>query len=56
MSTEMKRFMISLTPDLEEKAETLKQKEFYNKSYAELYRYLIHLGLEAAQADSKSQH
>ncbi|MCC8022228.1 MAG: hypothetical protein LIO46_00335 [Clostridiales bacterium] len=34
------------------RAEDVKKEAFYNKSYAELYRYLIALGLDAVQEQS----
>ena len=49
MSTDMNRFILSLTPELEAEANELKKSEFFNKSKAEMYRYLISLGLESVK-------
>ena len=46
MATNMKRVMLSIPPEDKEEIEIIKQKEYYDKSYAELYRYLLRLGLE----------
>lgn len=49
MAPNMKRFMLSLTGDLEEVTDELRQSVFYNTSKAEMLRYLIALGLETAK-------
>ena len=48
-----KRFMISVDDDTKIRVEKLKQGAFYNKPYAELYRYLLALGLKAAEKGRK---
>ena len=45
----MKRLMVSITPDIEESIDLIKQKEFYNKSYAELYRQIIKEGIKVVK-------
>jgi len=50
MATEMKRLMVSITPDLETELDKLKQEQFYNTTQAEMFRYLIALGLDAAKS------
>ena len=50
MATDMKRVMLSISPDLEQELDVIKKEQFYNKSYAELYRYVLALGLKAATA------
>lgn len=49
MSTSLKRFSISIPVDIEEELDTLKQKEFYNKTQSEMLRHLIKLGLKASK-------
>lgn len=46
MSTNMNRVMISVPEDIEKEIERLKQTQFYDKPYAEVYRQIIRLGLE----------
>jgi hypothetical protein len=46
MPTDMKRFMLYITPDIEAGADDLKRRVFYDKPYSELYRFLLTLGLE----------
>ena len=50
MATDMKRFMLAITPDMEASIELLKQESFYNKPYSELYRHLLTLGLEVEKS------
>ena len=47
MATGMKRTTISLPADLERAVNDLKQRDYYNKSFSELYRDLIRHGVEA---------
>lgn len=46
MVTNMKRFSISLTPDLEADLDALKKDKFYNRTQSDIIRFLITLGLE----------
>lgn len=48
-----KRFMICIDDDTKSRVDKLKQGAFYNKPYAELYRYLLVLGLKAAEKGQK---
>lgn len=41
----MKRLMVSIPTDVKSEIDAVKQQDFYDKSYAELYRYIIRLGL-----------
>lgn len=41
----MNRLMISVPTEVKNEIDTIKQQKFYNKPYAELYRYIIYLGL-----------
>lgn len=45
MATNLKRFMISVTPSMETDLDLLKKEQFYNNSQAEMLRYVIGLGL-----------
>ena len=49
MPTDMKRFMLYITPEMEADTDELKRKIFYNKPYSELYRCLLSLGLETVK-------
>ncbi len=52
MPTDMKRFTISATPEMIKAAEELKKCEFYNKTYAEMYRHILLAGLDSMKANS----
>lgn len=54
MATNMKRLMISIPADIENEINNIKQKEYYNKPYSELYRQIIRLGLDKMR-ESQSQ-
>lgn len=43
------RFMLSVPEDMAERVDELKKTVFYNRSYAEMFRYLIRLGLDEVQ-------
>ena len=43
------RMMLTIPEDMSRQAEALKQDVFPEKSYAEMYRQLIELGLQNAQ-------
>ena len=47
MATAAKRFMLTVTPDMEQDLDELKQKEFYNKSYSDMYRYILETGIRS---------
>ncbi|MEG1761439.1 MAG: hypothetical protein RR115_08610 [Hydrogenoanaerobacterium sp.] len=49
MATDMKRVMVSITPELEEGLDAVKKDQFYNKPYSEVYRYIFSLGLEVVK-------
>ena len=49
MSTQMKRFMLSITPEMDKEMRLLKKERFYDVPYAEMYRAVIKLGLEEAE-------
>ena len=52
MPTDMKRFTISATPAMMQIADELKKSEFYNKTYAEMYRQILMVGLDVMKANS----
>lgn len=53
MGTKMKRFMLTVPEDLEQKAKELKKEIFFDQSYAEVYRYLIRKGVESLEKKEK---
>lgn len=53
MDGNRKRFTISIPPDMEISLDKLKQTQFYNKSEAEMFRFLIQRGLEEIGRSSK---
>jgi hypothetical protein len=55
MATDMKRFTITVTSDIEQCVEELKRGEFYNKPYSELYRYIISAGVLAIRSGAYQQ-
>lgn len=50
MATSMKRFMLTVAPEMERTLDELKQKMFYNKSYSEMYRYILEVGMSAIKS------
>lgn len=55
MKAKMKRFMVSITPDLEQDLDELKKERFYNKPYSEVYRYVLAQGLKAVATQKKAE-
>lgn len=55
MSTQKRRFMLTVTADIEEEAAIAKREQFYDKPYSEMYRYLIRLGLDSLKAEKKEK-
>ncbi len=47
MATNMKRVTISISDNMENDIKTLKRTLFYDKTYSELYRQLLHLGIDS---------
>lgn len=54
MATKMKRVMVSISPDLEQGLDAVKQEQFNDKPYSEVCRYLFALGLKAASANENA--
>lgn len=50
MATKKKRFMLTIPDDIETDAANVKREMFYDKSYAEMYRQLIRLGLDCIKS------
>lgn len=55
MATNLKRFMISVTPSMETDLNLLKKEKFYNDSQAEMLRYVIGLGLASIREKAESE-
>lgn len=51
MATYSKRAMVTLRPEWEPELDRLKKEQFYNDTQAEMFRYLISLGLNALKAE-----
>lgn len=46
MATKMARLMVTVPQEVKNNIDNIKKNEYYDKSYAELYRQIIRLGLE----------
>lgn len=46
MANTMERLMVSIPAEVKSEIDAVKQREFYDKPYAELYRQIIRLGLD----------
>lgn len=46
MANTRERLMVSIPAEVKREIDAVKQREFYDKSYAELYRQIIRLGLD----------
>lgn len=55
MTNDTSRFSLTIPSDMARRADTLKKNLFYDKTYAEMYRQLIHLGMNELTKD-KSQN
>lgn len=54
MATDMKRLMVSLSPELVPELDKLKKEQFYDASQAEMIRFLIRRGLETVEETEKA--
>lgn len=45
MAKKMERLMVSIPVDVKNEIDAVKQRDFYDKPYAELYRHIIRMGL-----------
>lgn len=53
MLTDMKRYTISVSPEMEQEINQMGNKYFGNKAQSEIIRSLIHLGLESLKTEEK---
>ncbi len=51
MFNDTSRFSLTIPSDMAKRADALKKNFFYDKSYAEMYRHLIHLGMNELTKD-----
>lgn len=51
----MERLMVSIHAEVKSEIDTVKQREFYDKPYAELYRHIIRLGLTKMRETTDNQ-
>lgn len=45
MAKTMERLMVSIPTEVKREIDVVKQQDFYDKPYAELYRHIIRMGL-----------
>lgn len=55
MATDLKRFTISITPKMETDLDVVKQRLYYKDTRSAMIRDLIIRGLEALEAENKTQ-
>ena len=56
MPTNSKRVMVTIPPEVEKEIDNLKQKKFYDKSYSEMYRRILQVGItQIKEADEKGK-
>lgn len=55
MEKNSKRIMVSIPNEVSEQINVVKKADFYDRSYAELYRYILSLGLEKLQEKSNDK-
>ncbi|MFB5189038.1 CopG family transcriptional regulator [Alicyclobacillus fastidiosus] len=55
MATEMKRFMVSIPRELEQKLMILKQRRFFGVSWSEMSRELIEIGADKLIGENNPQ-
>lgn len=56
MADIMARLMVSIPAEVKKEIDVEKQKEFYDKPYAELYRKIIRLGLDKMREAGASEN
>ena len=54
MSTELKRFTISITPEIESKMDSLKQRLYYRNTRSTMIRDLLLRGLASFEAEEEA--
>lgn len=55
MANTMGRLMVSIPAELKSEIDAIKQREFYDKPYAELYRQIIRLGLDKIREEAAKE-
>lgn len=55
MANGMERLMVSIPTEVKSEIDIVKQQEFYDKPYAELYRHIIRLGLTKMRETVKKE-
>ena len=55
MAKTMERLMVSIPTDVKSEIDAMKQQDFYDKSYAELYRHIIRMGLTKMKETAENQ-
>lgn len=55
MSTDFKRFTVSVSPDMEQRLDKIKQEKYYNRSQSQMVRDLIDRGLAAIQQEKADE-
>ena len=49
------RLSLTITPELAEECDEFKRTEYYNKSYAEMYRDLIRAGIRMKRMEKEAE-
>ena len=49
------RFMLTITPDMVQRADVLKKSDYYDKPYAEMFRQLISIGMDTLEAQKRQK-
>ena len=55
MATDLKRFTISVTPEMEAELDSVKQAVYYRGTQNDMIRDLINRGLESLNSERKAQ-
>lgn len=55
MEKNVRRIMVSIPSEIANQINEVKKADFYDRSYAELYRYILALGLEKIQEISQPE-
>lgn len=50
------RLMVSIPAEMKSEIDAVKQREFYDQSYVEMYRQIIRLGLDKMREDAAKEH
>ena len=56
MTLKKKRAIVTLRPEWESELIQLKKEQFYDKTQADMFRYLIALGLESLKTEEPPAH